>query len=241
DPDIVVGVLFPKITGNELASDVSSQYDGVIVYVTEPASNPIGATLEVDSKGYYYYDKVQNSWMAIGKKYNNIIESSNLIYAQVSRTGTFKLNYPSNNNNTNFANNYLPWNSIEGTPGSSQIKIDSNDPSLLIFPKGHLFRITAMISIVSATKPGYVVTKFESHTAVPLPLSTWGYIETTSEAYQEGGVIYATTVINTVNQEMTIKLNAPVYGHSAGNRGFVLGGSEADDPFYTSYLVVEEL
>lgn len=235
-----VGVLFPRIPASELATVITPEYDGVLVYVTEAAQNPTGVLREVTRRGYYYYDKTKNIWSPLGKRFSNIIEENQLIYAKISRNGNFNLSYPSNNNSVNFANNFLTWHQIEGTPAANQIRIDA-DQTTLRFPKGHLFKITAMISIVEARRAGYVVTRFESQTAAPLAVSSWGYLETGNEAYQDGGVVYATTVFNTYNQEMAIRLNAPVYGHVFGNRNLVLAGSENQDAYYYTHLIVEEL
>ncbi|MBW3520269.1 hypothetical protein [Flavobacterium sp. NKUCC04_CG] len=235
-----VGVLFPRMPARELAGVVGSEYDGVLIYVTEAAQNPNGVLREVIRRGYYYYDSRQGIWSPLGKRYTNIIEDDELIFAKISRSGDFNLNYPSNNNSANFVNNYLTWHQIEGTPASNNLRIDA-DQTTLRFPKGHLFKITAMISIVGARRPGYVVTRFESQTTAPLAVSSWGYLETGNEAYQDGGVVYATTVINTHSQAMAIRLNAPVYGHSFGNRNLVLAGSENQDAYYYTHLIVEEL
>lgn len=235
-----VGVLFPRMPASELASVIAPEYDGVMVYVTEPAQNPSGVLREVIRRGYYYYDSHQRIWSPLGRRYFNSIEEDKLIYAKVSRNGSFNLRYPSNNNSTNFANNYLTWHQVEGTAASDNVKIDP-DQTTIRFPKGRLFKVTAMISIVGASRAGYVVTRFESQTAAPLVVSSWGYLETGNEAYQDGGVVHATAVINTHNQEMAIRLNAPIYGHVYGNRNLVLAGSEDQDAFYYSHLIVEEL
>lgn len=240
DDDQAVGVIFPRLPASGLATVVGSEYDGVMVYVRTEAANPRGVLKEVTGRGYYFYDRDKNIWSPLGRRYSNIIEQDGLIYAKISREGQFVLRYPSNNSGPNFTNNFLTWHSVTGTPAASQIKID-RDQMTLRFPKGHLFKITAMISIVGASRPGYVVTRFESQTAAPLLVSSWGYIETGDEAYQDGGVVYATAVINTHNEEMAIRLNAPVYRHVFGNRNLVVAGSESQDEYYFTHLIVEEL
>ncbi|MCP1996746.1 hypothetical protein [Flavobacterium sp. HSC-61S13] len=238
--DQAVGVLFPRLPADQLSTRLAGELDGVLVYVTEPASNLTGALREVVQRGYYYYDANSNIWSLLGRRNTNIIEEDGLIYAKISRNGRYALKYPSNNNNTNFVDNFLTWHAIQGTPKSNLISIDA-DQTTIRFPKGHLFKITAMISIVSANKPGYVVTRFESQSSKPLEVSSWGYLETNNEAYQDGGVAHATTVIDTHSQEMAIRLNAPVYGHRSGNRFLEIAGNENEDPYYYTHLIIEEL
>lgn len=248
----VVGVLFPRSSGDDLATLVDSSFDGTIVYVTSAASNPSGATTDVLNKGYYHFNAQTKRWSLLGRKYDNIIEENNLIYAQVKREGTLRLHYPGNTSNSNdVQNNYVPWNSIEGTPAAIEtINNESGQEvsiplgingSVIFLPKGHVFRITAMVSIVSASKPGYVVAKFEANPSNSLLASTLGYIETANELYQEGGVAYPVAVVDTSKNSVLLQLNAAVHGHSTRDRGLVLGGGENDDPYYTTYLVIEEI
>ncbi|WP_430614897.1 hypothetical protein [Flavobacterium sp. JP2137] len=240
--DEVVGMLFPRLPASQLASVLDSDYDGVMVFVTEPAANPTGILREVTRRGYYFFDIQKNIWSQMGKRYANLIEEDQLIYAQVYRNGFFHLTYPGNStNNSTYIDNYLTWNGINGTPGASALAIDA-DRSTIVLPKGHLFRVTALISIVSASRAGYVAAQFESRTpGANLAVSSLGYIETINEPYQEGGVAYPTAVVDTHNQAIRIALNAKVYGHTFRDRNLVIGGSESDDTYYYTQLIIEEL
>ncbi|MCP1996483.1 hypothetical protein [Flavobacterium sp. HSC-61S13] len=237
--DEIVGVLFPILPASELATTTDSEHDGVMVYVNEIDIIPVGVLREVTRRGYYYFDKSKQAWTAIGRRYINIIEEDKLIYAQVYRQGFFNLN---SSGGINFANNYLTWNGINGTPQSSSLKI-SSDNRTVIFPKGHLFRVTAMICITNASKPGNVTSRFETtnSSGTGLLLSTMGYIETINEPYAGGGVAYAMAVVNTHENEVGIRLNTKFQSSSSGSATISIAGSETNDSFYYSHLIVEEL
>ncbi|RNA61590.1 hypothetical protein D1631_06435 [Chryseobacterium nematophagum] len=71
------GVLPPRLTGDVLftASTVGTygaDQNGVIVYVTEPASNvnQVGQTIQIDAAGFYYFDANQNRWKKLGSGSN---------------------------------------------------------------------------------------------------------------------------------------------------------------------------
>lgn len=237
--DEIVGMLFPKMPASQLATTTDSGHDGVMVYVNDIDINPTGVLREVTRRGYYFFDKSKQAWSAIGRRYINIIEEDKLIYAQVYRQGFFSLSASGGNN---FSNNYLTWSGINGTPQASSLKI-SSDSKTVIFPQGHLFRVTAMICIANASKPGNLTSKFETtnSSGSELLLSTMGYIETINEPYAGGGVVYAMAVINTHENEVGIRLNTKFQSSSSGNTNVSIAGSETDDSFYYSHLIVEEL
>ncbi len=238
--DEVVGMLFPKLAASQLPTTVNPDYDGVMVYVNDIDINPSGVLREVSRRGYYYFDTSKQAWSSIGKRYTNIIEEDKLIFAYVYRQGFFNLT--ANSGGSIFSNNYLTWSGIEGTPQASSLRL-STDQTTVFFPKGHLFRVTAMISIVNASKPGNITSKFETNasSASSLLLSTLGYIETINEPYSGGGVAYAMAVVDTHNQEVGLRLNTKFSMSSSGSATASIGGSESDDQYHYSHLIIEEL
>ncbi|MCQ4142368.1 FISUMP domain-containing protein [Chryseobacterium sp. EO14] len=66
------GTIHPRLTGEALhTADQNNVYgvnqDGAIVFVTSPPSvgNRVGQTVDIDSRGYYYYDFPENKWIKI--------------------------------------------------------------------------------------------------------------------------------------------------------------------------------
>jgi hypothetical protein len=66
------GVIYPRMTGNDLrTADLNAKYgqpqDGVIVFVIEPPvpANRVGQTIDIDVRGYYYYDYPENKWIKV--------------------------------------------------------------------------------------------------------------------------------------------------------------------------------
>ncbi|CAA7194060.1 fibrobacter succinogenes major paralogous domain-containing protein [Chryseobacterium potabilaquae] len=77
DGSLPEGILVPKLTGDVLftASTLGtygSNQNGVIVFVTQPASNAnqIGQTVQIDEVGFYYFDAGQNRWKKLGSSSN---------------------------------------------------------------------------------------------------------------------------------------------------------------------------
>lgn len=64
DPSKLDGILIPRLTGNELrAKTYTSLQDGAFVFVTVPDSAPGGQTIDVKTKGLYYYNATLNKWV----------------------------------------------------------------------------------------------------------------------------------------------------------------------------------
>ena len=66
------GFISPRLTGEVLhTADLNGVYginqDGAIVFVTTPPSvgNRVGQTVDIDSRGYYYYDFPENKWIKV--------------------------------------------------------------------------------------------------------------------------------------------------------------------------------
>ena len=56
------------MTGNELRLKTNSGYkfkDRDAVYITEPDSSPKGKSINVTTKGYYYYDASKKVWIKV--------------------------------------------------------------------------------------------------------------------------------------------------------------------------------
>jgi len=62
------GLIAPRLSGNILQTAATNAVygalqDGSIVYVTDPTTTLIGQTINVDAKGYYYYNSSKNQWI----------------------------------------------------------------------------------------------------------------------------------------------------------------------------------
>lgn len=70
DGSTAEGILMPQLAGDTLYNaDIKATYkqehDGVMIFVTEPPviTKRIGQTVDIDSRGYYYYDSFANKWI----------------------------------------------------------------------------------------------------------------------------------------------------------------------------------
>ena len=232
-----IGMLFPKAKPIELVNMLEQTYDGTIVYITEPSTNGDNAFKLVNKKGYYFYDHRVIQWKPMGKQEHKKEESKRL-FAHITRQG------PMLTVKDGYAENFVKWTAIEGL-NTHDISISNTNASEIIFPSGQrTFRVTAMISIldVGVKQGGYVVGKFSANK--PLAISSWGYVESNSEAFEEGGVTFATAVFTTDHSPTVLKLFArPASGGAAGNRDrkIVIAGNEQDNAYYTTSLIIEEL
>lgn len=66
------GIIAPRLTGEQLhTADGNGVYgqlqDGTLAFVTTPPSVPnrIGQTIDIDARGYYYYDYPKNKWIKV--------------------------------------------------------------------------------------------------------------------------------------------------------------------------------
>lgn len=66
------GIIAPRLTGEQLhTADGNGVYgqlqDGTLAFVTVPPSVPnrIGQTIDIDARGYYYYDYPKNKWIKV--------------------------------------------------------------------------------------------------------------------------------------------------------------------------------
>ncbi|CAA7388617.1 fibrobacter succinogenes major paralogous domain-containing protein [Chryseobacterium fistulae] len=71
------GIVTPRLPGNALFASIAlgiygNDQNGAIVYVTVPADNnkQVGQTIQVNSRGYYYFDADQNEWLKLGSSSN---------------------------------------------------------------------------------------------------------------------------------------------------------------------------
>lgn len=232
-----VGILFPKAKPSELELMLSDSYDGTIVYITEPSTKSDKAFKLVDRKGYYYYDHQAVQWKPMGKRELRGPEKKRL-FAHVTRQG------PMMTIKDAYQENFVDWSTIQGL-NIQDLSISPHNPTEIVFPGGQrTFRVTAMISILDVGVPqgGYIVGKFSADK--PLAISSWGYVESNSEAYEEGGVTFATALFTTNNDATTLRLFArPASGGATGNRDrrIVIAGNEQDNAYYTTSLIIEEL
>ncbi|RMZ59226.1 hypothetical protein D1632_06135 [Chryseobacterium nematophagum] len=91
------GILVPKLTGDVLfaASTLvtyGADQDGVVVFVTEPASNvnQVGQAVHINETGFYYFDAGQNQWKKMGS-------SSNIYNSDGALSGTRQVTMGGNN------------------------------------------------------------------------------------------------------------------------------------------------
>ncbi|AFR35628.1 hypothetical protein B739_1029 [Riemerella anatipestifer RA-CH-1] len=67
DADALDGIIPPRLKGVDLkAKTYTLEQQGAIVYVTTPDTNPSAQTMNVTSKGYYYFDG--SSWQRFSEK-----------------------------------------------------------------------------------------------------------------------------------------------------------------------------
>ncbi|WKS94864.1 hypothetical protein [Riemerella columbina] len=60
------GIIAPRITGEQLrAKTYAAAQNGAVVYVTAADTAPAGQTVDVKATGYYYFDSVQDKWIAM--------------------------------------------------------------------------------------------------------------------------------------------------------------------------------
>lgn len=61
------GIIPPRLTGDQLRAKTNygSDQEGVMVYVTAADTAPEGKTINVTEKGFYYFDSVKSTWMAM--------------------------------------------------------------------------------------------------------------------------------------------------------------------------------
>lgn len=113
------GIISPRLTGNALhQADINGVYgydqDGAIAFVTSAPStgNRVGQTIDIDSRGYYYYDYPANKWIkilysALGAVVGALdcagaTVSGSLINGQIASGVTVSINYTGGNGGTYF-------------------------------------------------------------------------------------------------------------------------------------------
>ncbi|RLJ22915.1 uncharacterized protein (TIGR02145 family) [Chryseobacterium sp. 7] len=119
DGSISEGVICPRLTADALhQADINGVYsqdqDGTIAFVTSQpsAGNRVGQTIDIDSRGYYYYDYPANKWIkmlygAPGAVVGSLdcagaTVSGSLVNGQPASGVTGSINYTGGNGGTYF-------------------------------------------------------------------------------------------------------------------------------------------
>lgn len=124
----------------------------------------------------------------------------------------------------------------------------SPDKTSLIFPANKAFKITGMIGIrgtdpsSSNTAPAYITSKFEvdDPTKARKLISTQGYTESSTEAFDDGGVSNPIIIFTTGTTGGSVYLNARYSGSSAPANNYYLAGAPTATSLGT-YFIIEEL
>lgn len=86
DVSVMDGVIFPRITGDQLLEkNYQTAQQGAVVYVTDAATNPVGQVAHVNASGLYYFDS--STWKVLGEATNSL---SDAVYS-ASKTGGWSL------------------------------------------------------------------------------------------------------------------------------------------------------
>lgn len=154
---------------------------------------------------------------------------------------------PRTNNSTNPVTTDIVWDSIKGI-NANDLKIINNTDIYL--PPFKDFKITGYVGIFTNGTEGsatYIASRFYlvkngKPTVESLPISTWGYSESSTEAYHDGGVTNPICILHTGKEGSLIRMiaNGPI-----NDRTTRMAASTPLNAKYMSsigsYLLIEEL
>ncbi|MBF7093302.1 hypothetical protein IUY40_17350 [Flavobacterium sp. ALJ2] len=228
DNGIACGVLLPKITGDQLKAmdDLYNQdQDGALVQVTEAITQQglEGKTQKVTIPGIYSYSYRTALWENINPP--KFIE--NRTYILINKDGVEDVTYSNAKN--------IRWGIIEGL-NYSNVKL-SSDKTKIILPKGYIFKVTGMIGISDSSTPTYIVSSFLAKPSNKMALSTRGFVESSTESYNDGGVTNPIAIIDasTTSVEISLKASGP-----KNDRKTYVTAAPSDYSLGT-YLIIEQL
>lgn len=233
DNSIACGLLLPKITGDELkAIDglYNQDQDGAMVYITEAITQQglDGKTQKITIPGIYYYSHRTALWENI----NPPKSIENRTYVLVNKGGAEDITYSNPKN--------IRWGIIEGLNYSNvQLSLDQTE---IILPKGYIFKVTGMIGVGAFSGWGggvatYITSSFVARPSNKMVLSTRGFVESSTETFEDGGVTNPIAVFDTSEAAVTFSLKA--FG-PPNNRKTIVAGAPTNSSIGT-YLIIEQL
>ncbi|MEN9918331.1 MAG: hypothetical protein RL662_767 [Bacteroidota bacterium] len=230
DDNVPYGIIPPRISGDDLTSkddQYGADQNGAIIYATTKPTAPSTKTQQVASVGYYYYEAESNVWLPLTPPKN--IESK--IYCVVTTTNTQTIT------GTVAAPRPIVWSNVAGLNAQS-IQLVNNGTEI-VFPAQMTFKVTGMIGISDGSAAAtYAVTQFEAVGGGSLAVSTWGYSESSTENFHDGGVTNPITVFSTGNAPLRLSLMASRPGNN--NRDTKITGAPSRSSLGT-YLLIEQI
>lgn len=226
------GLLLPKITGDELkAMDYlyNQEQDGAMVHVTRAITQQLldGKTQKITIPGIYCYSHRTALWENI----NPPKSIENRTYILVNKDGAEGITYSNPKN--------IRWGIIEGLNYSNvQLSLDQTE---MILPKGYIFKVTGMIGVGAVSGgggvPTYITSSFVATPPNKMVLSTRGFVESSTETFEDGGVTNPIAVFDTSETAVTVSLKA--FG-PPNNRKTIVAGAPTNSSIGT-YLIIEQL
>lgn len=224
--------MFPE--GYNIVQDTINE--GLTVYNTNPKFS--------NGRGIYTWQLNDSlyTWTALKPKVSVVEKTLAVVVKNDNQTIAARTNSETNPARTN-----IIWDSIKGI-NTEGIKIINNTDIYL--PPLKDFKITGYVGIFTNGTDGsatYIASRFyliknNNPTLVSLPISTWGYSESSTESYHDGGVTNPICILNSGKEGSLIRMiaNGP-----ANNRVTRMAASTSHDAKYMSsigsYLLIEEL
>ncbi len=232
-----VDKLFPMFAdGYNIAQDTISE--GLAVYNTNPKFS--------NGRGIYTWQLSDStySWVALKPKVS--VEEKTLAVVTKQNIQTIA---PRTNSTTNPATTDIVWDSIKGINTDGIKIINSTD---IFLPPFKDFKITGYVGIYNNAvnndgQPTYIASRFYlvkngKPTVESLPVSTWGYSESSTEAYHDGGITVPICILHTGKEGSLIRMiaNGPI-----NDRNTRMAASTPLNAKFMhsigSYLLIEEL
>lgn len=230
DNGTACGLLLPKITGDQLKTMdhlYNQDQDGALVQVTEAITQQGigGKTQKITIPGIYSYSHRTALWENI----NPPKSIENRTYILINKDGGEQVSYSNPKD--------ILWGAIEGL-NYSNVKLSLNHREIIL-PKGYIFKVTGMIG-VGTTSDGvatYIISSFFATPSDKMVLSTKGFVESSTETYEDGGVTNPIAIFDASEASVTIKLKA--FG-PPNNRKTIVAGAPTNSSIGT-YLIIEQL
>lgn len=229
--------LFPMFAdGYNIAQDTINE--GLTVYNTNPKFST--------GRGIYTWQLSDSvyQWISLRTKIS-VVEKTLAVVVKHS----VQTILPRTNSSTNPVTTDVVWDSIKGI-NTDDIKIINNTDIYL--PPLKDFKITGYVGIYTNSvnndgQPTYIASRFYlikdgKPTVESLPISTWGYSESSTEAYHDGGVTNPICILHTGKEGSLIRMiaNGPI-----NDRTTRMAASTPLNAKYMSsigsYLLIEEL
>lgn len=126
--------------------------------------------------------------------------------------------------------------------------IISNSNNHINLPSNKTFKITGFIGVAGANSsgtsnkfPGYITSTFITGGGTKTIVSTIGYTESSTEAYDDGGVTNPIIILTTDETDNNyVELQVRFGGTNSGNDGYYLSGAPTRNTLGT-YVLLEEM